>query len=303
MLGKSSESVHVLGNCQVGGLTASLRLLVPNVRFSRKLISGERKELKRELIKHSKRKLLIQDSVLRIVNSDETLRGLLSEDYTVYPTITFSAFHPDTHYMFCNDRVIKNGLGSDWNSRILVYAYLNELTVGESLQLFNKESFRNLGYFDEWSKSSEELRRTFEDCSFDYGQWIRGVQRSGQFMYGINHPMPVGLTHLAQQIADREFSSSSSLVNQVNVEPKDYLSHIVWPLYPEIAEEFGMQGDYNWRVGRKTANLQEFVQRCFNSWDHLGLRSLEIKYVPDSTVRDNLVLQPFLDGTNGSKPI
>jgi len=294
MLDRSSKSVKVLGNCQVGGLTAALRILVPDVKFSRKLVTGERGKLKRELTKSSRSSLMIQDSVLRIVLSDETLRESLPKDYIVYPTITFSAFHPDTQYIFCEERVIKNGLGSDWNSRILIWAYLNELTVDESLLLFDKETYKKLGYMDEWSNSSEELRRTFENCSLDYSQWIRGVQRDGQFMYGINHPMPAALTYLARQLADREFSSNAESLRETNGDPKDYLSHIVWPVYPEIAEELGMEGDYHWRVGRKRANLHEFAKRCYQSWDLIGLRNLKITYVPDSATRDNVVLQPLV---------
>jgi len=293
MLDRSSKSVRVLGNCQVGGLTAALKILVPDVKFYRKLVTGERRKLKRELSNLSRRKLMIQDSVLRIVLSDETLRELLPKEYIVYPTITFSAFHPDTQYIFCEERVIKNGLDSDWNSRILVWAYLNELTIDESLLLFEKEIYKKLGYMDEWSNSTDELRRTFEDCSLDFSQWIRGVQRGGQFMYGINHPMPAALTYLARQLAKREFPSHARSLHEPNREPKDYLSHIVWPVYPEIAEELGMVGDYNWRVGRKRANLLEFAQRCYQSWDLIGLRDLNIKYVPDFVAQDNVVLQPL----------
>ena len=105
--------------------------------------------------------------------------------------------------------------------------------------------------------------------------------------------MPVALTYLARELAEREFSSHAQSLGEPNREPKDYLSHIVWPVYPEIAEELGMEGDYHWRVGRKRANLHEFAQRCYQSWDLIGLRNLNIKYVPDSVARDNVVLQPL----------
>ena len=287
MLDRSSKSVRVLGNCQVGGLTTALKFLVPDVKFSRKLVTGERGKLKRELLKLSRRKLMIQDSVLRIVLSDETLQELLPEEYIVYPTITFSAFHPDTQYIFCEERVIKNGLGSDWNSRILVWAYLNELTVDESLLLFDKETYKKLGYMDEWSNSTEELRRTFEDCSFDYSQWIRGVQRGGQFMYGINHPMPVALTYLARQLAEREFPSHARSLR----EPKDYLSHIVWPVYPEIGDHLGVEGSYHWRVARKHASLTEFIELCFAAWDKIKLRKQKVNFIPSISIEVDQLLR------------
>ena len=294
MLDRSSKSVRVLGNCQVGGVTAALKILVPNVKFSRKLVTGERGKLKRELSKLSRRKLMIQDSVLRIVLSDETLRELLPKEYIVYPTITFSAFHPDTQYIFCEERVIKNGLGGDWNSRIIVWSYLNNVPEHQVVGLFCKDAFEKLGYLDEWSVSSIDLRTAFEACDLDFSLWLRGVQRKGNFMYGINHPASIGLAYLAQQISSQHFPTHLQSVEDVHEKTKDYLSHIIWPVYPEIAEEFGLEGDYQWRQGKRRANLLEFIQQCYQVWDEIGLRNLDINHVPDKKRLDDLVLRPMV---------
>jgi hypothetical protein len=61
-------------------------------------------------------------------------------------------------------------------------------------------------------------------------------------------------------------------------------------VYPEIAEELGVEGTYRWRVGRKYAHLDEFISLCFDSWDSIKLRKREINLMPTFSEQDNVVL-------------
>jgi hypothetical protein len=61
-------------------------------------------------------------------------------------------------------------------------------------------------------------------------------------------------------------------------------------VYLEIAEELGVEGTYRWRVGRKYAQLDEFISMCFDSWDSIKLRKREINLMPTFSEQDNVVL-------------
>jgi hypothetical protein len=63
----------------------------------------------------------------------------------------------------------------------------------------------------------------------------------------------------------------------------DYLSHIIWPVYPEIGDYLGIEGSYHWRVGRRHADLSEFIELCFASWDKIKLRKQKTLFIPTLT--------------------
>jgi hypothetical protein len=173
----------------------------------------------------------------------------------------------------------------------MLWAYSNGLSQDETENLFREEVFQALGYFDEWDKSAKTLKKSFDTCGFDYGRWIRSVQRTGVFMYGINHPMQIGLSQLAVQIAEKIFPNSHVAIEDLHTFTTDYLSHIVWPVYPEIGDHLGVEGSYHWRVARKHASLTEFIKLCFSAWDKIELRKLKVNFIPLMTIEDDQLLR------------
>lgn len=284
----------VLGNCQAGGIADSLEILSNGSSVSGILVSNEPKVLFSELSEHffdSESVLLLHDSVREIFSVNDSLAKFDRKENIYIPTISFAAFHPDIQYGFIDGAVVKSGLDSDWNSRIMLWAYSKGLSQGETENLFREDVFQSLGYFDEWDKSSETLRKSFEECGFDYGRWIRSVQRAGVFMYGINHPMQIGLSQLAVQIAERVFPNSHVVIEDLHTFTTDYLSHIVWPVYPEIGDHLGVEGSYHWRVARKHASLTEFIELCFSAWDKMKLRKQKVNFIPVISNEDDQLLR------------
>jgi len=284
----------VLGNCQAGGIADSLEILSNGSSVSGILVSNEPKVLFSELSEHffdSESVLLLHDSVREIFSVNDSLAKFDRKENIYIPTISFAAFHPDIQYGFIDGAVVKSGLDSDWNSRIMLWAYSKGLSQGETENLFREDVFQSLGYFDEWDKSSETLRKSFEECGFDYGRWIRSVQRTGVFMYGINHPMQIGLSQLAVQIAERVFPNSHVVIEDLHTFTTDYLSHIVWPVYPEIGDHLGVEGSYHWRVARKHASLTEFIELCFSAWDKMKLRKQKVNFIPVVSNEDDQLLR------------
>jgi len=258
------------------------------------LVSHDPKALFGELSEHLKDPedtVFLHESVREILMVNDPLVKFDRPENIYIPSISFAAFHPDIQYAFVNGLVIKSGLESDWNSRVMLWAYLNGLTQGETEKLFREEVFQALGYFDEWYRSSETLKRSFDTCGFDYGRWLRSVQRTGVFMYGINHPMQIGLSQLAVQIAEKVFPNSHVVIEDLHTFTTDYLSHIVWPVYPEIGDHLGVEGSYHWRVARKHASLPEFIELCFSAWGKIELRKQRVNFIPSMTIEDDQLLR------------
>jgi len=284
----------VLGNCQVGGIADSLELISNGSSIEGVVVSNDPKVLSGELSRHyegDKSVVLVHDSVKSIILANKSLNVFDRPEIVYVPAISFAAFHPDIQYGFVKGAVVKSGLDSDWNSRIMFWAYLNGLSHGETENLFREEVFQALGYLDEWDKSAETLKKSFDSCGFDYGRWIRSVQRTGVFMYGINHPMQICLSQLAVQIAEKIFPNSHVAIEDLHTFTTDYLSHIVWPVYPEIGDHLGVEGSYHWRVARKHASLTEFIELCFDAWEKIEFRKQKVNFIPSMTIEDDQLLR------------
>jgi hypothetical protein len=286
--------LKILGNCQVGGIADCLELLSNGSSVAGILVSNDPNVLLGELSEHCRfqeNTVLMHESVREIVRANGSLEQFALPSIIYIPSISFAAFHPDIQYAFVKGAVVKSGLESDWNSRIMLWAYLNRLSQKETEYLFREDAFLALGYFDEWDRSSDALRKSFDACGFDYGRWIRSVQRTGVFMYGINHPMQIGLSQLAVQIAEKIFPNSHVGIEDLHTFTTDYLSHIVWPVYPEIGDHLGVEGSYHWRVARKHASLTEFIELCFSAWDKMKLRKQKVNLIPSMSIEDDQLLR------------
>jgi hypothetical protein len=291
------KEIKILGNCQVGGIAESISLLVEGSKVHGELATNNIAELGSVLSQHieCQGRLIVCDSVRSLIVNNPALKDFDRPDTIYYPSISFAAFHPDIQYAFNQGSVAKNGLGSDWNSRILLWAYLHGQTPQQARKLFNSKTFEMLGYFSEWERSSQKLQKVFRECNFDYVRWIRSVQRAGIFMYGINHPTQFALSKLSIQLAEKIFPQS--LINRSNLIylTNDHLSHIVWPIYPEIGDRLGLDSSYLWRVNQKISDLQEFSELCFQSFDRIKLRDQNLTFIPPTSSLENKILHAIVD--------
>lgn len=291
------NKIKILGNCQVGGIAESVSLLVEEVTVHGELAPSNIAELGSVLSDHLEFQglLIVSDSVKSLIVNNPALQNFDLPNNIYFPSISFAAFHPDIQYAFVEGSVVKNGLGSDWNSRILLWAYLHGQTPRQAQELFNVRTYEKLGYFSEWERSSQKLQKTFLDCNFDYGRWIRSVQRAGVFMYGINHPTQFSLSELSIQLAEKLFPQSVIDRRNLFYLTTDHLSHIVWPIYPDIGEILGLESSYFWRVNQRISDLAEFSELCFQSFDRVNLRNQNITFIPPISSLEEEILLAIID--------
>ena len=262
--------IVVLGNCQVRGLAHAFGLFLPGARTEAVETSSNPTLLAKALQAATDKKLdmlLVHESVRKVVSNHQSLAGILPDFAIVVPTITFSAFHPDTQIAFSRGRQVKNGLGGGWNSRIILWAFRNRLSREKTRRLFRSDVYEALGYFDEWPSSLSNLREAFERTALDFTKWIRRNQRIGVFMHGVNHPLAIGLATVAEQVVEKVYPGQTRAVCGIDRYLTDHLANVVWPVYPEIASILGVKGDYLWRHGDRLADLDSFIDLCFSSWE------------------------------------
>jgi len=81
----------------------------------------------------------------------------------------------------------------------------------------------------------------------EFSRFFQSIKRKEVFMYSVNHPKLTAVIEYAKCIAlkydqDLDFSKRDVVI-------LDGLISNIWPVYPEVAAELGVRGNYFWRFG------------------------------------------------------
>ncbi|MHB1205767.1 MAG: WcbI family polysaccharide biosynthesis putative acetyltransferase [Rhodospirillaceae bacterium] len=265
--------------CQTPGLASALKLLFPDAEIYTRA-SLAKKDAKPEEVAQ----LLAQLDVWVNAEAGEDFfsGGAFAAShpnlrYVSIPLLEFAAFHPDV----CNagPRVPGQAGTVEYTSVIAVSAYRTGMTPADGAKLFNQATYANLGYLSEWDRSVERLREIFAASSLaaDFERFYRRVKRLGAFMYSATHPRPVVLSELAKLVARKLGKDDAAL--DVEVPALDVLSHLIWPVYPEIARNLSIpSGGYVWQfpAGARIEGLENFLAYSFDQFRAKGLTPAQI---------------------------
>ncbi|MCJ2137640.1 WcbI family polysaccharide biosynthesis putative acetyltransferase [Methylobacterium sp. J-026] len=249
---RDGPSIAVLGNCQARGVAQAMRLLAPKspVRYlpmgSLKRDHGHVDGLIRTLRTHDH--VFSQTFPAGLIPGGDaaTLRAA-DPRLRLFPSIVFSAFHPDMIYAgqasdLAALKLAPSPLGQ-YHSAIALTAHRLGLAIGHTAGLFREDVFRRLGYLDHWDPAVRELVSSAEALGFGLERELTRWARRGAFMHLMNHPK----VHVIGDIARRLLTESGLTPEPVAIE--DYLGDaltqdVIWPIYPPIAELFGLTGSY-----------------------------------------------------------
>lgn len=249
---RDGPRIAVLGNCQARGVAQAMRLFAPNSP----VLFVPMGTLARD---HGHIDALLStfagcDHVFSQVfpaglipgGDIDTLRR--HEPRTVlFPTIVFSAFHPDMVYAGRVEdlsalKLARSPLGQ-YHSAIALCAHRLGLTAPQAARLFREDAFRHLGYLDQWEPAVREMVGGGASVGFGLEREMSRWGRRGAFMHVINHPKAFVIGDIARRLlAESGFAPEP-------VEIEDYLGDelardVVWPVYPPIAEVYGIAGSY-----------------------------------------------------------
>jgi hypothetical protein len=257
--------IIVSANCQTAALTSALRALLPNfdvIPFPMHINLSEdrRNQLKLELS---------DAEFLLAVNHESEIFNLQSDkSITVIPVphLHFDAFHPDICYAVNSET--NQYTNFHYNSRIAVWSYNQNVSIEQASTLFNQDSYHALGYLARWYQSENFLLESFASCGFSKSEFLsffQSIKRGGVFMFSINHPMAFVSVELARLIVKKHFPDTLYHDRELIVE--DPLTESIWPLYSEIGEELGLEGNYIWRIrNQEIAGLIDYLNFTFTSY-------------------------------------
>jgi hypothetical protein len=184
------------------------------------------------------------------------------------PYLLFTAFHPDLTY--CQSKIDSTKYTvPNYNSKIILFSFENNLNISQTLSLFNENIFKKLGHFNQWDSEPRSLKNNFlraDIGSTEFDKFFNIIKRSGVFMHAINHPsiyMTIELTRILVNKIDPNIIFDDYTYNIPDV----LINNYVFPVYPEIAEKFSLRGNYSWSIANKNFNnLKSFIEFSFESY-------------------------------------
>lgn len=297
--------IGLVGRCQVSGIGDALLHMLDDCEVSSFVIQDTYLE---EMRPHAEKALLESDIVFsHHLHEDHgslgtnTLRERVKK-LIVVPPVIFSGFHPDCIDLIWERVIHSSPLGS-YHSAIVAAAYSLDVPVDRVANLFNKFVYKKLGYYDEFARARVYLERSMHSFGIDIsGEWP-GWIRSGIFMHAYNHPRSQVLASLARLLAIK-----AGLVPVRTPSPDlsfDFLSLFsTWPVYPEIAEAFGVKGSYAFkkngtpdlvRGGHTLLSLREFIEGSYAMYADIPAGAFDLPVV----AKVRAVLSPLLSRSGG----
>jgi len=258
--------IAVIGNCQARGIVPALRILAPRAEVT--LVPSSRLRRDFGTLDGLIDGLRGHDHVFSQDFSPGLLPGGGGRDLLaalprarLYPTIVFSAFHPDAIYL--GDAGAAAGLVpsplNGYHSAIAAFGHLIGLPPERILALYRGEVFARLGYLDAWSGSVQDLIGSSRAVGFDLSAELTRWSRRGAFMHVINHPHLAVLGDVAARLL-REAGREPARADPAAYLVDGLLDDVIWPIYPAIAAHYGLGGSTLFkdrRRGRGPARLYD----------------------------------------------
>jgi len=265
----------VIGNCQSFGVAYAMKLLDPTAQvdhysaIGKSFVNIDRLTAVLSTYDHVFSHDFPQ-GLIKGGDSRELVRRL--ERALLFPTLNFAAFQPDLVYLLDSTRGDRplDGPLRPYHSALAVFAFRIGLPVEAANALFNANVFETVGYFDVWSPAAAEFLENARGYGLDLSAELMSWSRRGVFMYSIVHPKPFVLADIARRL----FAKAGLKAKNDNLDDyaiDDLARSEIFPVYPEIAELYGVRGSYLFKRGNfhisdgvgEFRTLPQFLAACY----------------------------------------
>ncbi|MFC3136464.1 GSCFA domain-containing protein [Microbaculum marinum] len=201
-------------------------------------------------------------------------RFLPIEKVTLIPTIRCDAYHPDATFVTVGKTRIPSVANLD-HSKLAVFAWCQGLSAGDTVRLFTPDTFRRIGYTDAWRHTSAYAKSQEERTGWPMVRQYEAWRRGPAFMLNRMHPKLFAHAQMCRMLAARLG------LRTVFDTPENYLADphgplVGWPVYPGVAETFGLEGNFQFFVPETfradlgltvpALDLEGYIERCFEGY-------------------------------------
>lgn len=192
------------------------------------------------------------------------------------PVFYFPAFHPDIIIETMTSGGMLLSPAGQLNSSIILYGYINELNIAQTIGLFTDPVFDRLGFYDYWEESKIASISNLQECGLEGNLIFEKWAVQGCFAYSVNQPK-ISAIGIAAEALIKRIGLTPLAFEQCDT-PADPLEiHGSWPVYPEIAKRLNCEGGYDFKYGAplpgerlKTAiDLETFVRLSYDMYSQI----------------------------------
>ena len=203
----------------------------------------------------------------------------LNKSVILFPNIVFTGFHPDCTYIKVKTDDLPSPIGV-YHSAIAISAFSLNLSVEETIRLYNAETYERLGYFDEFGKAIAYMSARGKQFDLDIETEMQNWGSSPPFMWTINHPTSYALGSTARILAVKAGIVSEAAPKCIPL--NDRLSNdAIFPVYPEIANRLGFTGSTTFKrrddVGAQAIlSLHRFIEESYRLYKEFPADALDL---------------------------
>lgn len=276
------KRILLIGNCQFTGIANLINSMSPDTHAAAiELTPIYLKNIKQKVFDL---RLLIENcdiAILQHLPSEPlhqflvTTYPLLKQKIRLCPAISFTAFHPDLGYVKSPTGAHLVGEMGEYHSMLAFWAWKNDKTPDEALELFNSSVYKHLGYYNHLSTSKDFLLDRGRLSDLPLSEMMDEWLKKGCFMHSINHPKIFVLADIARALLDRE---QVHYLPEVENYLHDPLSlHPCWPIYPDIGTKLSLSGHYTFKKIStspqnlskiETVDLKDFITKSFQVYSN-----------------------------------
>ena len=278
-----SPRILVVGWQQEEAVAHAMGCLAPEaaVTFLPALTAARRFHTREQLLEafaaHDAVFLTLSLPALRDGLAAADLRG--SPRIALVPPIWFWAFHPDQVRVGPYDRPIQGPLG-DLHSGLVLLGFLRGWPPATVLKLFDARVFARVGFFQAWDESMQYMRAAASISGLDLEASVARWMRQGCFMHSASHIKTRVAVDLARDLL-RRTGLSCEFCNLEEFLASDPGRGESWPVYPELADHFGIPGSALFlraasrrAAARSVMTLPAFIAESFAAYARVAPRVL-----------------------------
>jgi hypothetical protein len=213
--------------------------------------------------------------------STQKLKAVAKARVFTITNLFFSGFHPDITYLGSMGKRILSPLG-DYHSKIILNSFTSGFSEAETFALFNGKTYKDLGFFEEFDKSKNELLARDKSSDIQFGEEFLRLVQSKPSLYTMNHPTPEVLYKFACKLCEYAGIPYSEFPSNFFT---NYLSTAAWwPVYKEIAEyheaniALPMVFKQPDSRGGNVLSLTQFIGRSFIRYKEVGSEIIKEAY-------------------------
>lgn len=243
-------------NCQAAGLGKCLELLNSTLEvesYAAPEFAARQSELLERLPEFTR--IIVEPTV------EKNLKLELPEIAAIrrVPSFQFRGFHMD-HVNLVTDGSQTGGPLAGNHSAICYAAFAFGLDIDQTIRLYRRGIYERLGYLNGWSQHRANFLARYRSHGLSLERYfLRWCRIPGGFSYVPSHPK----IQCIRDIAEVLLADAGLGALKTEVLPHDNMANgVIFPVYPEIAVECGIAGDYNFKPpGRyRFMDLAEYVE-------------------------------------------